>query len=136
MNTTNTQIAAPSAAPQAAAAGSGARATPSQAPRVDIFEDAEGITLRADMPGVPREQLQVQVDGDTLTLRGQVRIELAQGMQPFYAELRSSAWERSFTLSRELDSAAIQASMKDGVLELRIPKAEHAKPRRVEVKLN
>ncbi len=136
MNTTNTQIASSSAAAQAGAAGSGSRATPSQAPRVDIFEDAEGITLRADMPGVPREQLQVQVDGDTLTLRGPVRIDLAQGMQPFYAELRSGAWERSFTLSRELDSTAIQAGMKDGVLELRIPKAEHAKPRRVEVQLS
>jgi HSP20 family molecular chaperone IbpA len=78
----------------------------------------------------------VQVDGDTLTLRGQVQIDLAQGMQPFYAELRTGAWERSFTLSRELDATAIQASMKDGVLELRIPKAEHAKPRRVEVRLN
>ncbi len=139
MNTSNTPITASAAAARAAGPATskpGARETLTQAPRVDIFEDADGITLRADMPGVPREQLQVQVDGDTLTLRGALQIELPQGMQPFYAELRSGAWERSFTLSRELDSAAIQASMKDGVLELRIPKAEHAKPRRVEVRLN
>ncbi len=136
MNTTNTQITAAATAPSPASAKSAARDTLAQAPRVDILEDADGITLRADMPGVPRDQLQVQVDGDTLTLRGALQIELPQGMQPFYAELRSGAWERSFTLSRELDSAAIQASMKDGVLELRIPKAEHAKPRRVEVRLS
>ncbi|WP_297909276.1 Hsp20/alpha crystallin family protein [Thiomonas sp.] len=133
MNTSTTSIAASTSAAQT---GTTARAPAPQAPRVDILEDAEGITLRADMPGVPREHLQVQVDGDTLTLRGQVQIDLAQGMQPFYAELRTGAWERSFTLSRELDATAIQASMKDGVLELRIPKAEHAKPRRVEVRLN
>ncbi len=139
MNTTHNPITAAAGADRPAglaAAKSAARDTVTQAPRVDIFEDADGITLRADMPGVPRDQLQVQVDGDTLTLRGALQIELPQGMQPFYAELRSGAWERSFTLSRELDSAAIQASMKDGVLELRIPKAEHAKPRRVEVRLN
>lgn len=132
MNTTNTQVATSTGNP---AVAGGARGALPQAPRVDIFEDAEGITLRADMPGVPREQLQVQVDADTLTLRGTLQIELPQAMQPFYAELRGGAWERSFTLSRELDAGAIQASMKDGVLELRIPKAEHAKPRRVDVRL-
>lgn len=105
------------------------------APRVDIVEDADGITLRADMPGVPREALHVQVEGDTLTLRGEVAIALPQGMDPFYAELRSANWERSFTLSRELDASHIDANLKDGVLTLRIPKAEHAKPRKVEVKL-
>ncbi|WP_031405152.1 Hsp20/alpha crystallin family protein [Thiomonas sp. FB-Cd] len=104
-------------------------------PAVDIIEDVEGISLYADMPGVPKESLHVQVEGDTLTLRGEMSIPLPQGMDPFYAEMRSSAWERSFTLSRELDPSNIQASMKDGVLSLRIPKAEHAKPRTVEVKL-
>ena len=105
------------------------------APAVDIIEDAEGISLYADMPGVPKESLHVHVEGDTLTLRGEMSIPLPQGMDPFYAEMRSSTWERSFTLSRELDPSNIQASMKDGVLNLRIPKAEHAKPRTVEVKL-
>lgn len=111
------------------------RSTQPLTPAVDIIEDAEGITLYADMPGVPKESLHVQVEGDTLTLRGEMSIPLPQGMDPFYAEMRSSAWERSFTLSRELDPGNIQASMKDGVLNLRIPKAEHAKPRTVEVKL-
>ncbi|MDE2119108.1 MAG: Hsp20/alpha crystallin family protein [Betaproteobacteria bacterium] len=117
------------------AAADASRGLQPQVPDVDVFEDADGITLRADMPGVPREQLQVQVDADTLTLRGELRVELPPGMAPFYAELRNGAWERSFTLSRELDTQAIQATMKDGVLELRIPKAEHAKPRRVQVEL-
>ncbi len=105
------------------------------APAVDIIEDADGITLRADMPGVPREALHVQVEGDTLTLRGEVAIALPEGLDPFYAELRSASWERSFTLSRELDASHIDANLKDGVLTLRIPKAEHAKPRKVDVRL-
>ena len=105
------------------------------APQVDIVEDPDGISLYADMPGVSRDGLQVQVEGDTLTLRGEIAIDLPQGMDPYYAELRSSAWERSFTLSRELDADGIAAKFKDGVLDLRIPKAEHAKPRKVEVTL-
>lgn len=133
-----TQENTPITRPQGAAASNARadRGSQPQTPYVDVFEDADGITVRADMPGVPREQLQVQVDGDTLTLRGDLKIELPQGMEPFYAEMRSGAWERSFTLSRELDTQAIQASMKDGVLELRIPKAEHARPRRVEVRID
>ncbi len=127
----NSEVSKTEQAPTAAAV----RSTQPLTPAVDIIEDAEGITLYADMPGVPKESLHVQVEGDTLTLRGELNIPLPQGMDPFYAEMRSSAWERSFTLSRELDPATIQASMKDGVLNLRIPKAEHAKPRTVEVKL-
>ncbi len=105
-------------------------------PRVDIVEDIDGITLVADMPGVPRDALHVQVEGDTLTLRGDIAIVLPEGMDPYYAELRSSAWERSFTLSRELDTSGIAAKLKDGVLDLRIPKAEHAKPRKVDVQVS
>ncbi len=104
-------------------------------PAVDIVEDVDGITLHADMPGVPRDALQVQVDGETLRIRGDLALPLADGSDARYAELRHGAWERSFTLSRELDSAQIAASLKDGVLTLRIPKAEHARPRRVDVAL-
>jgi HSP20 family molecular chaperone IbpA len=105
------------------------------APAVDIVEDADGITLRADMPGVPRDALQVHVEGDTLKIRGDIELALADGSHARYAELRHGAWERSFTLSRELDSARVEAALKDGVLTLRIPKAEHARPRRVDVAL-
>ena len=77
------------------------------APAVDIVEDADGITLRADMPGVPRDALQVHVEGDTLKIRGDIELALADGSHARYAELRHGAWERSFTLSRELDSARV-----------------------------
>ncbi len=112
-----------------------ARQAQPASPRVDIVEDADGITLFADMPGVPRDALQVQVDGDTLKIRGDLELALGDGSHARYAELRHGAWERSFTLSRELDTSAIAATLKDGVLDLRIPKAEHARPRKVDVQL-
>lgn len=104
-------------------------------PRVDVFEDERGITLLADLPGVPREQLDIKVDGETLTIEGAVATATPAGLQPGYVELRVPRYRRSFTLSRELDSANIEANLKDGVLNLRIPKQAHAQPRRVNVQI-
>lgn len=102
-------------------------------PRVDVFEDEKGITLLADLPGVPRDKLEIKVEGDTLLLEGQVQPQTPDGLEALYAEVRVPRFRRSFTLSRELDSQKVDASLKDGVLTLRIPKAEHAQPRRISV---
>ena len=102
-------------------------------PRVDVLEDERGITLLADLPGVPREQLDIKVDGETLTIEGTVATATPQGLQPAYVELRVPRFRRAFTLSRELDTSHIEANLKDGVLNLRIPKLEHAQPRRISV---
>ncbi len=102
-------------------------------PAVDVFEDAGGITLLADMPGVPKDKLELKVEGDSLLIEGVVQSATPEGLEAVYAEVRVPRYRRSFTLSRELDSARIEASMKDGVLRLRIPKAAHAQPRRIEV---
>ena len=103
------------------------------APAVDVFEDETGITLLADMPGVPREQLALHVEGDALLIEGRVQPQTPNGLEALYAELRVPCYRRSFTLSRELDSSKIDASLKDGVLTLRIPKQAHAQPRRIAV---
>jgi HSP20 family molecular chaperone IbpA len=103
-------------------------------PPVDIYEDAEGIHLQADMPGVSRDRLTVQVDRDTLLIEGDAQIEMPEGMNALYADVRSTRFRRSFTLSSELKADAIDASLKDGVLSVRIPKREEAKPRRIEVR--
>lgn len=104
-------------------------------PRVDIFEDAEGITLVADMPGVSREGLDLQVDKDSLTIEGEARIEMPEGMEALYADVRSTRYQRSFALSGELAVGQIDASLKDGVLSVHIPKRAEVKPRRVEVRV-
>jgi len=103
-------------------------------PPVDVYEDETGITLTADLPGVSKERLGVKVNGDNLLIEGDVSVPAPQEMELLYAEILASSYRRSFTLSRELDASKIEANLKDGVLKLRIPKAEEAKPRRIEIK--
>ncbi len=104
-------------------------------PAVDVFEDSDGITLLADMPGVSRERLNLQVDKDSLTVEGEASIEMPEGMQALYADIRSTRYRRSFALSGELDTDAIDAGLKDGVLWVRIPKRAELRPRKVEVRV-
>lgn len=113
----------------------GGREQPAMTPRVDVLEDATGITLIADLPGVSREALDIQVEGDSLAIEGQVSPATPEAMEATYAEVRVPRFRRMFTLSRELDGSRIEAQLKDGVLRLRIPKQEHAQPRRVQVKV-
>jgi len=87
------------------------------------------------VPGVPREQLELKVDGDTLVIEGEVPPLGGKDLEPVYAELRMPRYRRAFTLSRELDAGRIEAALKDGVLKLRIPKTEKAQPRRVQVQV-
>lgn len=102
-------------------------------PAVDVFEDAAGITLLADMPGVSRERLELKVEGESLLIEGSVFPNTPEGLEAIYAEVRVPRYRRSFTLSRELDTNRIEANLKDGVLKLRIPKQAHAQPRKIAV---
>jgi len=111
------------------------REQPTMTPRVDVLEDGAGITLLADLPGVARDALEIHVEGDALTIEGQVSAATPQAMEATYAEVRVPRYRRMFTLSRELDGNRIEAQLKDGVLRLRIPKQDHAQPRRVQVKV-
>jgi HSP20 family protein len=104
-------------------------------PAVDVIEDAGGITLLADLPGVPRENLTLQVEADTLTIEGAVRLDMQEGMEASHTEVGLPRYRRVFTLSKELDSGKVAAEFSQGVLKLRIPKAEHAQPRRIEVRV-
>ena len=101
---------------------------------VDIFEDAEIITLLADMPGVDKAHLNLEVANDALTVEGEVTIDMPEGMEALYADVRSTRYRRSFCLSGELETGEIDATLKDGVLRLRIPKRAEARPRKIEVR--
>ncbi|MFH0344129.1 MAG: Hsp20/alpha crystallin family protein [Chromatiales bacterium] len=109
------------------------RHSPAMVPTVDVLEDETGITLFADLPGVPRDRLTVRADGDGLLIEGEVVLETPEGTTPAYAEVQTLRFRRLFALSRELDTTKSDAAFKDGVLKLRIPKAEHAQPRRIQV---
>lgn len=102
-------------------------------PAVDVYENPHGITLLADMPGVPRDQLEIKVEGESLLIEGAVQTSTPQGLEPVHAEVRIPRYRRSFSLSRELDTSAIQANLKEGVLTLHIPKKAHAQARKIPV---
>jgi HSP20 family molecular chaperone IbpA len=102
-------------------------------PAVDIYEDADGITLKADLAGVSRDRLDIQVDGNTLAIEAQLSISMPEGMEAVYADVRATRYQRNFTLSNELDADKISAEMKDGVLTLKVPRRAELQPRKIEI---
>ena len=103
-------------------------------PPVDIFEDAHGIMVVAEMPGVSKDRLDVQADRNSLTIQGDATIDMPAGMEAIHAEVHSTRYSRNFVLSGELETDAIDAKLKDGVLTIRIPKRREYRPRKVEVR--
>ena len=104
-------------------------------PPVDVIEDSTGISLYADLPGVPRDKLSLRVEGDQLTIEGEIALAVTPGMESTHAEVTLPRYRRAFTLSKELDAGKVSAELAQGVLRVRIPKAEHAQPRRIEVRV-
>ncbi|MET0063657.1 MAG: Hsp20/alpha crystallin family protein [Candidatus Thiodiazotropha endolucinida] len=104
-------------------------------PPVDIHEDEQGITLRADMPGVSKDRLDIKMDRDSLSIEGRAKISTPENMEAHYADVQTTLYRRSFTLGGELDNEKADASLKDGVLTLRIPKREQYQPRKIEVRM-
>ena len=102
-------------------------------PPVDVVEDARGITLYADLPGVPKDKLDLQIEADTVTIDAELRLSIPEGLEVTHAEVSLPRFRRVFTLSKELDANKIQAELANGVLTLRIPKAEHAQPRKIQI---
>lgn len=109
------------------------RATDYLLPPVDVFEDETGIIVYADLPGVAGERLNLQVDQNTLLIEGEVDVDLPEGIQPLYAEVRTRGFRRSFALSSELDPDRVEANLKDGVLRLRLPRKTPYQPRKIQV---
>ena len=115
--------------------GKPARQDATLLPPVDVVEDATGITLYADLPGVPRDKLDLRVEGDQLNIEAELALPVPQGMTPSHAEVSRSRYRRVFTLSKELDPEKVSAELNQGVLRVRIPKAEHAQPRKISVQV-
>lgn len=105
-------------------------------PPVDVIEDASGITLFADLPGVAKDKLSLKLEGDQLIIEGEMSLNIPEQMSASHAELQLAHFRRSFALSKELDPDNIQAECRQGVLKLRIPKAKHAQPRKIPISVN
>ena len=104
-------------------------------PPVDVIEDAAGITLYADLPGVPKDKLHLQVETDTLIIEGEMGLTMPDDLESTHLEVSSPRYRRVFTLSKELDIDKVAAEFEQGVLKLRIPKAAHAQPRKIEIQV-
>jgi len=102
-------------------------------PPTDIFESDDVLTIVMEMPGVDREDVDVNVENGVLRVEGRLDFSKYEGMQPVYTEYNIGHYRRSFSLSSKVDQERISAQMQDGVLTLLLPKAEEAKPRRISV---
>lgn len=102
-------------------------------PPVDIIEDASGVTLWADLPGVTRDKLDVSVHDGNLRIEAEAVVPMPSGLRVQHAEIRQPHFARAFSLSPDLDSTKIEASLQDGVLRLTIPRREEARPRRIAI---
>jgi HSP20 family protein len=105
-------------------------------PDVDICEFPDHLELSADMPGVNEKEVHITLENDVLTLEGRVDPALYEGLSPLYTEYNVGNYFRQFSLRESIDSAAIKATMRNGVLELILPKVEAAKPRKIEIKVS
>jgi HSP20 family protein len=106
---------------------------PFVAPDVNIYETDDGYVLQAEMPGVTKEGLEITLEGNALTFVGRRSEETVPG-NPLYRESRGTNYRRVFELDPAIDTAKISAEMRQGMLTLKLPKAERVKPRKIEIK--
>ena len=106
------------------------------APAVDIFETAGEIVLKAEVPGIARDQVHVEVNDGVLSLRGERKFEKEVKEENYHRVERAyGAFHRSFTLPDSVDPEKVRATLSDGVLEVRLGKREQAKPKQIQVKV-
>lgn len=110
------------------------RNRPVYVPPVDIVENNDAIILLADMPGVDEENIDIVLENDVLTINGTVEPEFHENYRMAYAEYVTGDFRRSFTVTDAIDHDRIEASMKNGVLKLVLPKGERARPKKISVK--
>ncbi|MFL5277180.1 MAG: Hsp20/alpha crystallin family protein [Myxococcales bacterium] len=106
-------------------------------PLVDVFEDADGVTLKVELPEVEAADVDLHVEDNTLTLRGERKLEQTQTENGYQRIERAyGAFQRSFALPPTIDSEHISAESKDGVLRIRLPKRAETKPRQIKVQVD
>ncbi|MBF0510580.1 MAG: Hsp20/alpha crystallin family protein [Deltaproteobacteria bacterium] len=103
-------------------------------PALNLSEDAENLYLRAELPGIEPEQIDLSIEGDSLTIRGQRTISEADKKVNYHRRERESGYfRRVLTLPSPIDHTKVAAAAKNGVLTITLPKAEAAKPRQIKV---
>jgi HSP20 family molecular chaperone IbpA len=103
-------------------------------PEADIYETEDALNVILEMPGVEKGNVDIRVESDVLSVEGRLDLTKYQGLLPLYTEYNVGHYARSFQLSNKVDQGKIAAAMTDGVLSLTLPKAEQAKPRKIDVR--
>ena len=117
--------------------GGGSDVLNTWAPALDVYEDANHLIVRAEVPGMKKEEINVSLENNVLTVSGERRNEKKyEGSEASREERFFGRFARSVTLQKQVNVSAVKASYKDGILTITLPKAEEAKPRQIEVKAN
>ena len=103
------------------------------APVTDIYETDNGLTIVMEMPGVTKERVTIDLQGDVLRIEGQIDFSQYKGMEPVYTEYNIGHFVRTFSLPSKIDREKIAAQLEDGVLTLTLPKVPEAQPRRIAI---
>lgn len=106
---------------------------PVYAPATDVYEREDAIVIVSDMPGVSEKDLDIHLEDDVLRIAGCRTTEEVQGHDALYREVEAGNYERSFTLTGEINREGIKATVRNGVLRVILPKAEKARPRKISV---
>jgi HSP20 family protein len=121
-------------APAGGDGGNGGQAARRWVPPMDLVETGDHFVLRADLPGLSEEDIQIEVEDNVLTVSGERKAEHEENREGFYRVERAfGAFSRSLTLPQGIDPEAVTANFENGVLEIRVPKPEERKPRRIEI---
>ena len=110
------------------------RPTRAFVPSADIYESENALTVVLEMPGVNKDNVDVNIEDGVLTVEGRIDFTKYEGLQPVYSEYNVGPYRRSFQISSQIDHSKIAAQMQNGIMTLELPKAETAKPRRIQVK--
>jgi len=103
-------------------------------PNTDIYEDKDGYIFKVELPGVKKEDLEIELNNQTLTIKGEKKDSQEIKKEHYHRiETISGSFYRSFRLPKTVDSQSIKANLKDGILEVRVPKQEEAKPKSIPI---
>ncbi len=131
LNSIFNDFASPETGFQAESLGAG-----SFVPAVDVYEDAQKVVLKLEVPGIRQEDLDIRLENQTLTVKGERKFEAEEKEENFHRiERRFGSFVRSFTLPQSVDTAAVQAKYDNGVLAVTLPKKEAAKPKQVKIEI-
>ena len=109
----------------------------SWAPSVDINETKDAYVVKGELPGVDKDDVDISIEDNLLVIRGEKKFETESDEDKYHRkECVYGSFERSFSLPKQVDVSKVEASYKNGVLKLNIPKAEEAKPRQIQVQIN